>query len=308
MKQETKILHLMGTVIQLKIEHEEPSLILEKATRYLKDFEKRFSANSMTSDLSAININSGKKAIPVAEDLFDLIQIGTYHSLQENSFLNIAIGPLVQKWRIGFSDARVPDDEAIMSLLQKIDPKQIVINPVMKTVYLNEEGMSLDLGALAKGYCADQLVEMFKKQNVRSALINLGGNLVVMGKCPTRKHGKWHVGIQNPNEERNHASLVLKVNDCSVVTSGIYERQLEVDGKKYHHILDPHTGYPVKTDVVSLTILSKASLDGEIWTTRLFGKNSWEIIPLIDEQPGIEGIIITDTSKYLYSKNIKKYV
>jgi len=306
--QGNKTLHMMGTVIELTVEHDDPEPILVEASRRLKSYEVRFSANDPTSELNLINRNAGKKEVCVSSDLYQLIKIGKKHSCQPNSRLNIAIGPLVQAWRIGFNDARVPTPEEITTLLSLTDPNQIVLNEQRQAVYLTRQQMAIDLGSLAKGYFADLLVSYFKEMNVDSALINLGGNLVVYGPCPSRQTGMWKIGIQDPKASRNQYLLTLQLMNHSIVTSGIYERQLISKGKSYHHILDPQTGYPAKTDVASLTILSKRSLDGEIWTTRLFGKKKEEILQELNSLKEIDGIVITTDEEVSYSDGIKHFL
>lgn len=291
----------MGTVIDLSVEHVSADRILKEVIRRLNVYEHRFSANDSDSELMAVNKYAGIKPVAVHPELYTLIKIGKEHSCATGSHLNIAIGPLVQTWRIGFTDAKVPTQAEIDRLLERTNPQNIVLDDDTHTVFLKEPGMLIDLGALAKGYIADLIMAYLKEQKITSALINLGGNIVGF-----KENNYWKIGIQNPVQERNHYLKVLKVEDHSVVTSGIYERQLTDKGKTYHHILNPETGYPMTTDVASLTIYSKRSLDGEIWTTRLYGLNSDEIISKIEELEGIEGLVITKEGHTLYSTGLKK--
>ncbi|MDT2838178.1 FAD:protein FMN transferase [Vagococcus carniphilus] len=297
---------LMGTVIDMMIEHEEPTILLNNCVKKLRSYEKRFSANSQTSELMAVNLQAGQKNIKVHSDLFELIKLGKEHSLPIESYLNIAIGPLTQAWHIGFEDARVPSQTEIASLLKTIDPKRIHLNELDKSVFL-EKGSSIDLGALAKGYIADLMVADLKRKQVTSGIINLGGNVLVFGNPPNENQDEWYIEVQVPEQAQSKEPFLLKVRDKSVVTSGVYERVLTKDGQIYHHIINPNTGYPVETDVLSLTILSDKSVEGEIWTTRLFGKKAEEMIKEINHTKGIEGIVITKTMSYL-SAGIKKYL
>lgn len=305
MQQKRTSVRLMGTIIDLMVEHDFPDAILEEATKRLKIYEQRFSANDPSSELMQINHSAGKAPVVVHPELFELIKLGKYHSVAPDSRLNIAIGPLVQTWRIGFGDAKVPGDEEIQRLLHITDPNKILLSEPDRTVLLQEEGMSIDLGALAKGYIADLLTAYFKEAGVASALINLGGNVVVFGPSQRQEEPYWRIGIQNPSLPRAHYSAVLKLLDQSAVTSGIYERRLESKGRHYHHILDPKTGCPAETDVISLTIVSDASFDGEIWTTRLFGQSSEAILATLDRSETIEGILITQDGSLTCSKGLE---
>ena len=296
-------LRLMGASIHLTIFHEDAQNLLLQSEQLLHLYKNRFSANDADSELMEINLQAGKKAVQVHPELFELIELGKKHSIAANSHLNIAIGPLVQTWRIGFSDAKLPSEEEIQRLLKITDPEEIFLNDSNREVYLSKEGMRIDLGALAKGYIADKLKEFLVEQGVQSGIIDLGGNILTIGENPTF-HRPWRIGIQNPALDRGEHVAVIEVSDGSVVTSGIYERQLVVDGKTYHHIFDRTTGYPMETELASITIVAEKSVDCEIWTTRLFGQNPHDIIEEIEQQPGLEAFVITKNQKMMYTSGI----
>lgn len=295
---------MMGTSIDLMVVHEDPEFILGEMVEQLNKYNKRFSAHDDSSELARVNQAAGLESIRVHPELFELIEIGKNHSLAFGSFLNIALGPLVHAWRIGFSDAQVPSAEEIEKWLKKTNPKNISLDSADFSVFLTEKGMQIDLGALAKGYIADRLVDYLKEVDAKSALINLGGNLVTYGPALKRPDNLWRIGIQKPLEKRGQSQVILKLREQSVVTSGIYERLLEVDGDKYHHIFDPKTGYPVETELASLTIVSDLSVDGEIWTTRLFGLSPHEIISELNQMESVDGLVITKQGDVLYSDGL----
>ena len=297
-------LRLMGASITLTIFHENAQELLLQSEQLLHLYKNRFSANDADSELMEVNLQAGKNAVRVHPDLFELIELGKKHSIAANSHLNIAIGPLVQTWRIGFSDAKLPSKEEIQTLLQITNPEDIVLDHSKQEVYLSKVGMRIDLGALAKGYIADKLKEFLEEQGVQSGMINLGGNILTIGENPTYQR-PWRIGIQNPILDRGEHVAVIAISDASVVTSGIYERQLVVDGKTYHHIFDRKTGYPMETEVASLTIVAKKSVDCEIWTTRLFERNPYNIIEEIEQQPGLEAFVITKNQKMMYTSGIQ---
>ncbi len=303
-REASQTVHMMGTSIDLMVVHEEPESVLGEMVERLKIYEQRFSANDASSELAEVNRQAGGGPVKVHPELFHLIKLGKKHSVAADSLLNIAIGPLVQTWRIGFEDARVPAEEEIQALLAVTDPEGILLDAESRTVYLNKKGMQLDLGALAKGYMADRLIDYLKEAGAVSALINLGGNLVTYGPALKRVDRLWRVGIQQPAAARGEAQIILKVRDKSVVTSGIYERKLSADGKDFHHIFDPKTGYPLETELASLTIVSDLSVDGEIWTTRLFGYPPSDIIKKLDRMDGIDGLVLTKEGAILYSKGL----
>ncbi|MFK4567348.1 thiamine biosynthesis lipoprotein [Enterococcus sp. UD-01] len=304
MNEGKRTLQLMGTVIQIWVQHETPELLLAEAEQRLIDYEKRFSANDPHSDLMKINKQAGKAPVKTQPDLYELIKIGKQQSLVENSFLNIAIGPLIQAWRIGFADATHPSAEQIKELLPLIRPEDILLNDAEASVFLKQPKMAIDLGALAKGYFADRIIQYFRQTGAQAAFIDLGGNVLTYGEAPNHADGYWRVGIQNPMLPRGNQAAIIKVKNQSVVTSGIYERKFEWQGKTYHHIFSSKTGYPMQTDLASLTIVSDLSLDGEIWTTRLYGWSAAEIIVYLTSVKDIQGLVITTDGRMAFTPDL----
>ena len=300
-------IQMMGTTIDILIDSDNPQYHINEVCRLLTIYKNRFSANDNDSELMMINNNAGVAPIIVHPDLFELIQIGKTHSLLQPSNLNIAIGPLVQSWRIGFEDANVPSKENIQKALLLANPKHILLDVAKKSVFLKHTGMKIDLGALAKGYIADKIMNYLKHEKVNSAMINLGGNVLVYGDNPKRENGIWHIGIQHPKKQRGNNLGILSVKNKSVVTSGIYERRLRVGNKDYHHIFDRYTGYPVETEMASLTIVADLSVDCEIWTTRLFGLPIKQVLETVQNTPNIEGIIITKDDRFAITSGLKQH-
>ncbi|MBG9982457.1 FAD:protein FMN transferase [Aerococcaceae bacterium DSM 111020] len=294
----------MGTNIDLMVVHPESQRILNFLESLLNQYNMRFSANNDASELMQINAAAGTHAVRVHPEMFELIKLGKKHSLAKNSFLNIAIGPLIKLWRIGFEDARKPSQEEIDKVLTIINPSLIELNEQEQTIYLAEKGMEIDVGAIAKGYIADRLVDYMKAEGVASGLVNLGGNLVTVGPALNRSDYYWRIGVQNPLKSRGESLLTLKIYNQSVVTSGIYERKLVIGDEIYHHIFDEMTGYPVDSNIASITIIADQSVDCEIWTTRLFGLEPEEIIDVINRKRDIEGIVISKDGNYLGSNHI----
>ncbi|WP_186579685.1 FAD:protein FMN transferase [Aquibacillus kalidii] len=299
-------IQMMGTIIYLSVEHDYAAFVLEELILRLKEYEKRFSAHDPDSELMEVNTHAGIKPVKVDTSLYELIKLGKKHSTAANSFFNITIGPLVQAWRIGFEDANIPSERKIQSLLKVTNANDILLDDKLQTVYLKYTGMFIDLGAIAKGFIADLLIEDLKSMNVSSALINLGGNVMTYGNAPKHKDSSWRIGIQHPFEPRGNYIAILKAFNQSVVTSGIYERNFTRNNQTYHHILDPTTGYPIESEAASLTVVSKNSVDGEIWTSRLFGKSPDQIIETINQLDDIEGIVVTRDGKLSYTESLKE--
>lgn len=299
----SRSIRLMGSTISISVLHENADFLLDEVFSLLKIYENRFSANDDNSELMQVNHAAGEEPICVHPDLFELIELGKKHSLIPGSHLNITIGPLIQTWRIGFKDARVPSASEIEKVLSLTNPENIELDPTARSVFLKQKGMKIDLGALAKGYIADKISRFLKEKDVTSALINLGGNILTIGQNQ-QNNRLWRIGIQNPKLARGNNLALLSIQDQSVVTSGIYERNLKANGKVYHHIFDRNTGYPIDNQLASLTIVSDKSVDGEIWTTRLFGDSPSSILEKVEQENGIEAFVITEDNQIFYSSGL----
>ena len=303
MTEYTKIIYLMGTKISLYIKGEETKMLAEKAEEMLIRYNEIFSANSDHSQLAMIKKMAGIQPQKVDEELYELIKAGKKHSLNENSFLNIAIGPLIKLWKIGFTEAHVPDKESIENVLKLLDPESIQLNEENKTVFLQKKGMEIDLGAIAKGYFADKVMEFFKDHEAVSAMVDMGGNVLVHGDSPS-DGSDWNVGIQNPFLPRGNVAALIKIRNQSVVTSGIYERVLEKEGSKYHHIFNSKTGYPMESNIASLTVVADRSLDCDIYTTELFGLDAVSIIRKMNNMNDLGAVVITLDGKLACTENL----
>lgn len=242
---------------------------LDASNRLVAYYENLLTVNREGSEVMAVNDAAGDHAVSVSDATYSLTKRAIQLSRQNFGF-NATIGPLVKLWKIGFTDAHVPTDSQIHDRLALIDPLQADFNDADLSIFLKRAGMELDLGGIAKGYIADRIADYWRAYGKRAGMIDLGGNLLLVGDSPAHPDGKWRVGIQAPSSERGKAILSVKIGPCSAVTSGIYERHLEAGGKSYHHILDPQTGYPRQNNLAGVTIFSKASIDGEIETARLF--------------------------------------
>jgi Membrane-associated lipoprotein involved in thiamine biosynthesis len=303
MNESKKIIYLMGTKISLYIKGESAEKLADKAEAMLIHYEEVFSANSDNSQLAMLKKTASLAPQEVDEELYELIKIGKKHSLCDNAYLNIAIGPLIKLWRIGFKEAHVPEKEAIAPVLELLKPENIQLDDEKKTVYFLKKGIEIDLGAIAKGYFADKVMELFKENGAVSAMVDMGGNVLVFGESPS-EGGDWKVGIQNPFLPRGNAVALVKIKDQSVVTSGIYERVFEKDGSKYHHIFDSKTGYPIESNIASLTIIADKSLDCDIYTTKLFGLDAASIIHRVNRIKGMEAVVITVDGKLAHTANL----
>ncbi|MDE1223567.1 FAD:protein FMN transferase [Vibrio aestuarianus] len=293
MKSYSARFEMMGTFIDLVVHHQNGEQLIKDAYIQLKDYATRFTVNQADSELMRVNLNAGIAPIVVAPDLFELIKLGKHYSEDVSTPFNIAIGPLVKTWRIGFQEATVPSQDVINEKLALVDPTQIILNEQELSVFLSQKGMEIDLGSIAKGYFADQVMQKLTEAGVDNGYISLGGNVLTIGHSPNNPNNAWNVGIQNPLSQRGDVIRIVPLQGMSMVTSGINERFFESNGQRYHHLLDGKTGMPISTDIASLTIVSKKSVDGEIWSTAGFLPSASQSIGYLNTIEGIEAIAVS---------------
>lgn len=261
--------HALGTRIVLTIYGDKYFPLLNQSMRLIDQYEDRLTVNRPESEVMSVNHAAGRIPKIVSPSTYELTKLAVHYS-RENFGFNALIGPLVKLWKIGFKGARVPTDREIQVRLRLIDPYKVLLDDAGHTVFLEEPGMELDLGGIAKGYIADRIKDLWDAHHVPAGIIDLGGNLLFVGQSPRRADGHWVIGVQDPRLHRGEDIELVQQPACSAVTSGIYERFLEVNGKKYHHLLDPRTGYPLQTDLSSVTVFTQQSVMGEIEAKRLF--------------------------------------
>ncbi len=276
---------------------------LEEAFELIKAIDNQMSKNKETSEISAINSAAGKDYVSVSEETFKIIQKSeSFYEISEGYF-DITIGPLVELWDIGPTTGHIPKESEINNILSLINYNDILFDERNYGVKLRKKGMVIDLGGIAKGYAADVVVEHFKAAGINKAIINLGGNVSVMGQ--KNEEALWSVGIQNPLEPTGSSLGILKASDLSVVTSGIYQRYFEESGVRYHHILDPKDGYPIRNDLQSVTIVTENSLRADALSTALFALGLEEGLALANGDQSIEAIFVTKENKIYLTEGIK---
>lgn len=292
----------LGTIITLQLFGSTDEYILDESFALIAGYEDRLTVNRDKSEVMDINHAAGKNPVQVSSSTYKLVKLAVEKS-RENFGFNALIGPVVKLWHIGFKDAHVPTDEAIKEKMALTHPEEVILDDVNQTVFLTKPGMELDLGGIAKGYIADRIRDLWHAYDVRAGIINLGGNVLFVGSSPRRESGKWVLGVQDPKLKRGENLTTATVSECSAVTSGTYERVLKINGKQYHHIIDPKTGYPVKTNVAGVTLFTRDSVQAEIECKRLFfaGKpiEGWQ-----DDEAGRYGAIFVYNNDQIERVNV----
>lgn len=296
---------LMGTYVSLSIFDDGKEEVLEQGFAEVRDLADRITGETMESEISKINSAAGKEPVVVSEEVYELIKIAADYSDTLDGQFNYAIGPITNLWRIGFDDARKPSQEEIDDALQRVDFNKVSFNDNDRSVYLEEAGMELDLGAIAKGYITDKVKNLFEAEGVTTAIIDLGGNVYVMGASPVREGDVWNVGIQDPFAERGESIGSTEQSNRSIVTSGIYERFLEVDDKVYHHLMNPKTGYPFDNEIAGVSIISETSVDGDATSTLVFALGIEEGLEYVNGREDIEAVFVSKDKEVYLSDGLK---
>lgn len=291
---------MLGTLVTIKINDHGSTELLNKCFDILTLIEDKMSTSITDNDISRINKYAGEKAIKVSDDTAYVINRGLYYSKISNGRFDISIGPLVNLWGVGNGNAHVPEKQDIEKALLNVDYRKIIQNKNL--VYL-EENMSIDLGAIAKGFAADKVADLLLKSGVKSAIINLGGNIKILGE--KYENTPFRVGIQNPFNSENDYPGILSITDKSIVSSGDYERFFIENGKRFHHILDTTTGYPVETEVSSVTVITQSSMSADALSTIFFSMEIDKGFELADNLGNIELIYITRDYKIYISKELE---
>lgn len=261
---ETRDIFAMDTYMTLSAYGENAQKGLDAAVDEINKIEQLVSTGIGTSEISQINKN-GKGS--VSEDTAYLIRRSKEIYESTDGVFDITIYPIMQAWGFPTEQYRVPGKEELKKLRNLMGTDHVLYDDKNKEVTLEKEGMKIDLGGIAKGYTSSKVIDIFKKNGISNAVISLGGNVQALGGKPDGSD--WRVAVENPADTGSYIG-VLSIKDKAVITSGGYERYFEQDGKTYHHIIDPATGYPANNGLTSVTIVSDDGTLADGLSTSLF--------------------------------------
>lgn len=252
---------LMDTTIQSEILGANATDVYQKTNQMLIDFDQQYSMHQPQSDISKINEAAGKDYVPVAQGTYELLQEAVALCEKSGGKFDITIGSLALAWDVNAQNPQIPS--ITPQMLDLVNYKDILFRPEDKAVMLAHPGQIIDLGGIAKGAACDQLKQILETQKPESALVSFGGNIVGYGK------DSFTIGIQDPREGGRMVGTVPLENNI-IATSGDYQRFFEVDGVRYHHILDPATGFPFQSDFASVSVLASSGRMSDYLSTTLF--------------------------------------
>ena len=310
----------LNTAVQITIYDSQDKALLDDCLALCDKYELVFSRTNEKSELYKLNHrkdtsdkdpNADGQTTPypvsgtadtwhISEDLASLLSEGLDITRESDSAFDIAIAPLTSLWDFTAEDPKAPDDAAIQKALPLCSSDGVTIDG--QDITLPSDDIQFDVGAIAKGYIADRLKDFLVKKGVNSAIINLGGNVLCIGSKPDGTPFK--VGIQKPFADRNETEAVMDITGKSVVSSGIYERCFKQNGKLYHHILNPQTGYPYDNGLISVTIISDQSVDGDALSTTCFALGLEDGLKFA-EKKGVQAVFITKDYELHYTDGFR---
>ncbi len=284
---------LMDTVVDVRVDGREPEELISQVFESMKDLEEMLSRFIPDSEISEINRRAGQW-VTVSPTTLDVIELGLEMGDLTGGAFDITIGAVLDLWGFGSGQYYVPSEDELQATLATVDYTKVEVDRQRSQVRI-PQGTVLDLGGIAKGYVIDRGRQNLRDANVTRAFINAGGDISAIGRRPDRQ--PWRVGVQNP-EKPEEIRWILPLDDESVVTSGDYQRFFTYENERYHHIIDPRTGYPAR-GVISVTIVGENSATCDALSTAVFVLGWEEGRPLVERLPDVEAIIVSSTDAWI---------
>ena len=301
----------LNTAVTVTIYDSQDRELLTECMNLCDKYEKIFSRTASDSELYQLHhreltpVAGTEDTFQVSDPLAELIRKGLYYSELSEGAFDIAIEPLTSLWDFTAEDPQVPENRLIQEALTKCDYHNVSVSD-NNEVILKTEDTAIELGAIAKGYIADRLKDYLISQGVKSAIINLGGNVLCIGGKPD--DSSFKIGIQKPFADRSETIAVMDIKDKSVVSSGVYERCFEQDGTLYHHLLNPRTGYPYDNGLIAVTIISDESVDGDALSTTCFALGLEDGMKLAESLDNVQAFFVTSDYEIHYTKDFQKKI
>lgn len=284
----------LNTIVTITIYDSTDESLLDGCLAICDQYEQLFSKTNPDSEL--YKLNHGLLSMDslgyatVSPETYQLIALGKKYANESNDAFNIALEPLTSLWNFTDNSDVVPADSSIKQVLPYLSSDMVQLKEP-NLVMLCDPKCGIDLGGIAKGYIADRIKDYLVKNGVQSALINLGGNVLCIGQMKDRP---FSIGIKRPFSTADDSMTTISVTDCSVVSSGVYERYFEKDGILYHHLLNSKTGYPIQNGLLGVTIVAPLSVDADALSTTCFALGLEQGMKYIKTQKNTRAIFITD--------------
>ncbi len=298
-EKQTRVVFFFDTVVTVTV-YSDDTEVLDRMEDECLYYEKLLSKTVEGSDVWNIN-HAGGKRVAVSDETRDLILRALEYSRLSDGRFDISIEPCVSLWDFtGEGMGVLPDAEELAAAAELVDWTKIDVND--EGVQL-PEGMSIDLGAIAKGYISDRIADFLAAEGVKSALLNVGGNVRTVGVKPDGSN--WRIGIQDPKGARDQSIVgIVSLAGNSVVTSGIYERGFVLDGVCYHHILDSETGWSVQNELAGVSIVTEEACTADALSTTVFAMGLEEGTAFMESLEGADAIFVTRDGKVSWTSGL----
>lgn len=290
---------LLNTFVTISIYDSDDESLLDGAMDLCQDYENRLSKTIEGSEIYQMNHRTPEEtAFSLSDDTAALIEEGLFYSRLSDGAYDLTVEPLSSLWDFTSGQKILPPQADIDAAVAKVGYENLMLDG--NTLTFLSPDTALDLGSIAKGFIADRLKEYLVSEGVESAIINLGGNVLCIGSQPDGS--PFRIGLQKPFASHNETVGFVEINDASVVSSGVYERCFTVDGKNYHHLLNPKTGYPYDNGLISVVIICPESVDGDALSTACFSLGLEKGMELLDSTEDAAGIFITEDYELHFSR------
>lgn len=259
--------YIMGTIIRIEIYSESPEkarLALQSAFSEIRKYDQILSNYKPDSEIMKVMKTASDKYTKVSPELFEILKKSLYFSEITDGYFDITVGPLVKLWGFKNKNFRFPEKDQINQVLGITGYRNIFLNPYESSIYLDKKGMEIDFGAIGKGFAIDKAVEILKSLGIKSAVIDSVSNQYYLGSPPGKEY--WHVGIKNPRDPEKVIKY-LKLKNQAISSSGDYEQYFFYEGRRYSHIINPKTGYPISEIAIACTVISNNSADADALST-----------------------------------------
>ncbi|MGO9308535.1 MAG: FAD:protein FMN transferase [Spirochaetia bacterium] len=287
---------VLWTMCTITLHDHASAQILDECFARLREIDSRMSTNTPGSQLDAVSAQAGKAPVKVTDDVLFVAKKALTMAAISDGLFDPTVGPLMKVWKLEGDHPDVPQQADIDAARKLVNWRDVVLDESAKTIFLRRPSMRLDFGALVKGYAADEVARILGERGVKSAIVDLGGDILAVGSSPSNV--PWRIGVQNPESERGESLGVALVTNQAVVTSGVYEHFFIKNGKRYHHIMDTRTGYPVDNGLTSVTVVTPRSVDADGFGLLLFCEGTKEGLKL-GEKLGL-GVIMVDAQHRVY--------
>lgn len=284
---------LMDTLVTISVVSDSGSKAekaMDRAFSEIGKLDTMLNIFSDRSEVSAINKGAGISPVRVSPETIEVIEKAVFTSEKTDGAFDPTIGPETSRWDFSGKTSSPPDVKTIKEKLGLVGYKKIVIDKEKSTLYLKKKGMLLDLGGIAKGYAADRAVDELKRQGIKAGLVSVAGDIKAFGLKPDKS--SWIIGIRNPRPKNKDDEIIATIGlkDMAISTSGDYERYFVFNGKRYHHILDPKTGFPAD-GCRSVSVITQDGVNTDSFSTGVFVLGPEKGMQVLKEI-GFEGIII----------------